>query len=428
MLGALLYIFRKAMEFPRRMRRTSASTSTLFIISILILATLTYTTNALDHQLQLPPNQQQQQLKQKPPKEPQTILIEEIDKYDDKVIQQYIDRLEPSLEKLSLEVEQIKDKEFELRAEKNQLEDEVHKLKGAKAWESDEKKLRLEELDKFERDLLRKQMNASEIAEKVSALRAEIKLLRKKKAELETNTAASERQLQAPRLIDALEESSGDLGHIGQQLLNRTVNEIIPEVEELSNTMFRMKSQLNPVAIAISAIFLYVCAVVSVVFMGGMYQHIRGFISIHRILFSGDVFFTLVWFVCFVLSVLIKTDPMYIIYMHSKTMFVLGLVSSLIAYVSLVLLRVSLLTTEASLTNLLEVLVSIAIGHHYFVSVWEPALLDSFARRTYTYYLLYSMLCLILACRRPQTVAGAWRNLYQTIRISLLPLRSKTVS
>lgn len=98
-------------------------------------------------------------------------------------------------------------------------------------------------------------------------------------------------------------------------------------------------------------------------------------------------------------------DPLYVMKQRSPTPFFVFQLIACFSYVNFVLLRVLVLASKMTLGALGETLAVVVVGHHYYVRVWQPAILDLPFRGTFFYYFCYAWLFSAFAYNRIQEFA-----------------------
>jgi len=310
-------------------------------------------------------------------------------------------RLSNRLDLLSKQVEDAKDQEFDVVAETSAMDLKAEQIKGARNWETDEKRKRLLELSQLERAVLEKQLALSEAYENVTQLRESLSVLKEKHQVLENDTTILSRHMKDPRIVDALEENSDLFGEAGQLLINETVHEVVPELEELHQAAIRTRQRFPPIVVAFGALLLYSLAIFVCFSLISMYRlHIRGSLSVSGFLLFIDALCAGSFGAGSILAALLGEDPMSILYRHSRSLFLLWLIVNLGLLGSVVLVRICVLSMQLGFTEFGETFICIITAHHYYSCVWHRALLIRVMRDTYSYYLLYSILFALLMSRR----------------------------
>ncbi|KAA8500033.1 hypothetical protein FVE85_7618 [Porphyridium purpureum] len=332
---------------------------------------------------------------------------EDLDGLDDDALAKYAEKLDTSMGQIRETTERIRDSEFDARTQKSVLDEDCNRARGARDWEFGEKRKQEQTLLALERQMQDKKLEQMELVEKVTQLRAEVGLMRLSKEELENLTAVARRKLTHPWLLDALEESSGALGTAGQLIINTTVREIVPKVVQYEEFLHESSVRARPVVIAMCGVLVYASGVVCFYVLSSAYRRWRDMLGLHDILALGDSLYTGYWLSVFLLSVAVRRDPLYILYAHSRVLFLSGLIFNLLTYSALIVLRLFVLFQDVSLPHAAELLMSIIIGNHYYICVWRPMIVNHrFDKSMYMYFLFYAAICGLLASRRISSWQG----------------------
>mmetsp|Transcript_10407 Transcript_10407/g.21931 ORF Transcript_10407/g.21931 Transcript_10407/m.21931 type:complete len:430 (+) Transcript_10407:189-1478(+) len=323
-----------------------------------------------------------------------------------------------NIESVGKSIEDMKDREFEMREEMKGVEAQADQLRGAKNWEADEKRKRIGELSKLEKGVLEKQITLRDHLEQLAQLRQEVDAVREKKKLLEDRTAWSERRVQDPKIVDALEETAPELNDDGKLLLNRTLNEFFPELEHVAQSAGRVRARTPPLLVALGAVVLYavsisLCLAAGKVYYtlihtssaGGDYSNnssrsLNERLSLERMMFLSDSWCMILFSTGMIVSFFSKEDPVCVLRHYSHALFVFCLGANILQCMLVVFLRVLALSRTLLLPQFGEALVCVVVAHHYYICVWHRSLQDATIRHAYSYYAMYCVLFALLASRR----------------------------
>lgn len=295
-----------------------------------------------------------------------------------------------------------------LRAEERSITEQADKLQGAKNWEEEEKRKKEKELDEAKQDVQLKQENIARTSQRVNELKDRIAKLQSLLRNLSAEKDVTARRFQKPSLKDVFDSRSQQWGDVSRNVYNKTLTNLIPVFSEMSATARQYKNRVSntsPILGFLASILLYSFLIGAAFTIHKIYSKVRGHLTISRLLFLGDAFCACFWFLMLLCFCFLWTDPLIVIQGRSPRIFFVFQLVACISYVNFVLLRVLVLASKMTLTALGETLSVVVVGHHYYVRVWQPAMLDRPFHGTFFYYFCYAWLFSAFAFNRVQEFA-----------------------
>lgn len=316
-------------------------------------------------------------------------------------LQSQVDQHDQELQAMRKDTERLK-------TEQKVVDEEAERLQGAKKWELQEKITREKELEAAKEDVLLKQESISKMATKVSELKDQIERLENRLTDLNREKDSTERRYQDPSLVDVLESRSHKWGSVTRNVYNKTMTDIVPAFSSMSETARSYRRTVSRTSRALElgvSLLIYGFVVGACVAVYRVYNKVRGKLSISRLLFLGDAFCAGFWTIMLLCFCVLFDDPLYVMKQNAPTPFFVFQLVACFSYVNFVLLRVLVLASKMTLGALGETLAVVVVGHHYYVRVWQPAILDKPFHGTFFYYFCYAWLFSAFAYNRVQEFA-----------------------
>ena len=295
-----------------------------------------------------------------------------------------------------------------LKEQQKIIDEEAEKLQGAKKWELEEKEKREKELEDAKEDVYMKQESIQKMSVQVSTLKDQIDTLENKLKQLNREKENTERRYHDPSLLDVLDSRSQNWGNVTRNVYNKTMTDVVPVLDEMRHTaqnVRRKVSQTSKFLELFASLLIYGFFIASVFITYRIYNKLRGRLTIPRLLFLGDAFCAAFWTVLLLCFAVLLDDPLYVMKQRSPTPFFVFQLVACFSYVNFVLLRVLVLASKMTLGALGETLAVVVVGHHYYVRVWQPAMLDKPFHGTMFYYFCYAWLFSAFAYNRIQEFA-----------------------
>lgn len=306
------------------------------------------------------------------------------------------------------ELHSIRHETDRLKQEKSSIDQETERLQGAKNWELIEKKKRQEQLDAAKNDVVSKQESITRMSNQVDILKDQIANLKSRLSSLNLERDSAEKKSSDPTLSDVLESRSQNWSNVTRNVFTKTMADVVPAISDLTETARtyrRRVSRTSKFFELVATLLIYSFLLFSGVAIYRVYGRVRGKITIPRLLFLGDAFCACFWFVMLTCFAILFDDPLYVVKQRSPTPFFVFQLVACFSYVNFVLLHVLVLATKMSLGALGETLGVMIVGHHYYVRVWQPAILDKPFRGTFFYYFCYCWMFCAFAYSRIQEFA-----------------------
>lgn len=295
-----------------------------------------------------------------------------------------------------------------LKKEQKIVDDEADRLLGAKQWELSQKMRREKELEAAKEDVLAKQDSISKMSAEVSNLKDHIDTLEARLRELNHEKDSTEKRFKHPSLADVIESRSHHWGNVTRHVYQKTMTEVIPAFNDMTETAINMRrrvSRRSKLLEVFVSLIIYGFVIMSMAACYRMYSKVRGKLTIARMLFIGDAFCACFWTVMLVCFMILFEDPLFIMRQRSPSFFFVFQLIACFSYVNFVLLRVLVLASKMTLGALGETLAVVVVGHHYYVRVWQPSMMDRPFRGTFFYYFCYAWLFSAFAYNRVQEFA-----------------------
>lgn len=295
-----------------------------------------------------------------------------------------------------------------LKKEQEIVDEEAARLVGAKQWELNEKARREKELEAAKEDVLAKQESIAKMSAEVANLKDHIGSLDLRLQELNHEKDISERKMKDPSLGDVFESKSHKWSKVTKQVYQKTLDDIVPVLSDMSESakgLRRRVSKTSKILELLVSLIIYGFVVFSAFAIYRVYSKVRGNLTIGRLLFIGDSFCACFWTMMLICFMILFEDPLYIVKQRSPAFFFVFQLIACFSYVNFVLLRVIVLASKMTLGALGETLAVVVVGHHYYIRVWQPSMLDRPFRGTFFYYFCYAWLFAAFAYNRVQEFA-----------------------
>lgn len=319
----------------------------------------------------------------------------------EKTLRRQVEDHDKKLSTLKGETEKLKD-------EQKAIDEEAEKLQGAKQWELDEKEKRDKELEAAKQDVLAKQESIEKMTVDVANLKEQIASLQTRLQELNHEKDTSEKRYRDPSLSDVLESRSHRWSNVTRNLYQKTITDVVPAISDITETarsVRRRVSRTSKFLELLASLIIYAFVIFIIVVLYRIYTKVRGKLTIARLLFLGDACCACFWTVMLICFTILFDDPLLVMKERSPIFFFIFQVIACFSYVNFVLLRVLVLASKMTLGALGETLAVVVVGHHYYVRVWQPAILDKPFRGTFFYYFCYAWLFAAFAYNRIQEFA-----------------------
>ena len=295
-----------------------------------------------------------------------------------------------------------------LKGEQLAIDQESERLQGAKKWEEREKEKREKELEEAKNDVQLKQQSIQKMSEQVLQLKTQIGELEKRLKSLNEEKYSTERKLQKPGIVEVLDSRSQNWGNVTRQLYNKTKTDVLPafnDITEKARSYRRQVSRTSRFLEVVASICIYLFVIGAAFATYRIYTKVRGKLTISRLLFLGDAFCAGFWLVMLLCFMVLFNDPLLVMKQSAPVPFFVFQLVACFSYVNFVLLRVLVLASKMTLGALGETLAVVVVGHHYYVRVWQPAILDKPFQGTFFYYFCYAWLFSAFAFNRIQEFA-----------------------
>lgn len=306
------------------------------------------------------------------------------------------------------ELSTLKDETEKLKDEQKAIDEEAEKLQGAKQWELNEKDKRDKELEAAKQDVLAKQESIEKMTVDVANLKEQIASLQARLQELNYEKDSSEKRYRDPSLSDVLDSRSQRWSNVTRNLYQKTIADVVPAISDITETarsVRRRVSRTSKFLELLASLIIYAFVIFIIIALYRIYTKVRGKLTIARLLFLGDACCACFWTVMLICFTILFDDPLFVMKERSPILFFVFQVIACFSYVNFVLLRVLVLASKMTLGALGETLAVVVVGHHYYVRVWQPSILDKPFRGTFFYYFCYAWLFAAFAYNRIQEFA-----------------------
>lgn len=281
-----------------------------------------------------------------------------------------------------------------LKLESDSISEDANKAQGAKDWETEEKHKREEELKQVKLDVESKQRNMEKLQDHVNSLKSRIDELKVSLQNLTHLKESVSKRNDAPSLLDVMDVKSESWYPLTRNVYKKTRDGVLPTLSSVSGATeaYRKRVSSSPILDLLASILLYGFFIGGIFASHRVYMRVRGQFTVARLLFLGDLFFATFWTLMLVCYCFLWTDPLVAIQSRSPNLFFFFQLGALIIYVNFVLLRVLLLASTLSLSALGETLAVVVVGHHYYIRVFSPTIMDQAIHGTLFYYVCYAWL------------------------------------
>lgn len=307
-----------------------------------------------------------------------------------------------SIKNSKVQLKQLRTETELLKKESKTISEAAEKLEGAKDWETEQNRKRDEELREVKHSVELKHQHIDEMKNRVSDLKSHIDKLTIHLKNLTMQKEHVARRNDAPTIRDVLDARVESWNPITQKVYRKTRDKVIPAISGVTVVAGRYRRSVasSPLLDFMASVLLYGFFIGGIFVCMRVYNRVRGRFTIPRLLFLGDAFCAMFWVVMLICYSFLWTDPLVAIQMRSPNFFFVFQLGALIAYVHFVLLRVLMLASKMTLSALGETLAVVVVGHHYYVRVWQPAVMDTPIHGALFYYICYAWLFVALANSR----------------------------
>lgn len=299
------------------------------------------------------------------------------------------------------QLEELRSQTSVLKREQKDITSQAEKLQGARDWEADEKRKREKELDEVKKGVELRQHKLAEMTAHVRGLKKQIDELRIHLSNLTAQKESVSKRYRSPSIADVFDAQSEQWSKTSQNVYRKTRDSLGPALNTFSHiAQVRRRVKSWPAFDVLASLLMYGFFVGAIVAAHKVYQRVRGHLTVPRLLFLGDTICACFWALMLLCYCFLWTDPLVTMQTRSPRLFFIYQLCALIAYTNFVFLRVLLLASRLSLSALGETLAVVVVGHHYYVRVWQPAVLDQPIHGTFFYYFCYAWLFLAFAYNR----------------------------
>lgn len=280
----------------------------------------------------------------------------------------------------------------QLSEEKESLENEAETLATDRQKEAKRKIERDAELEKAKVEIQAKQASISMMNVRERELRDQLASLESNLAELSRENEKTKKKYTDPSVFDVLAAKAPTWDPVPRNIFNKTLHQVVPVVSELSHfsTRYQRKiSQASPAVAMLASLLVYgfVCYIMYISWK--IYKRVRCQLTMNRLIFLGDVICALFWALILVCYLFLFDDPLHVVQTRCAALFFVFQASAFIAYMGHILLRIIVLSCKLSLHALGETLAVTVVGQHYYLRVWQPAIVDMPVRGALFYYMCY---------------------------------------
>jgi hypothetical protein len=310
-----------------------------------------------------------------------------------------------------------------LKEEKEAIDTEADRLVATRQWEDEEKSRRDKELEIAKVEVSLKHAAISKLTSRVAALRDQIGTLEQTLTELIRLKNETEQRYQDPTLADVLDSRSQEWSELTRNLYNKTMINIVPVFSKVSGVARKYRRRVSRTSRALEllvSLLVYGFVIFAGYIMHSIYSKVHVKLTVNSLLFIGDSFCACFWLVILFCFVIQFRDPLSVVQERSAGAFFALQLIAITVYVAFVFLRILVLASKMTVGALGETLAVVIVGQHYYVRVWQPAILDELPRGTIFYYLCYAALFSAFA----QTRAGSLAALHKPMMSNGAPLHT----
>lgn len=301
-----------------------------------------------------------------------------------------------------------------LRSKQQQLEAKQLKAGKARDYEVRQRRERERELDRAHASLHAKQKQVQLLNEQVVKLRGRIKEMSGMVDSLTDEKHRLQTAYAHPSLHTALVHDALRTGPVGQHVVNRSLEQLLPMLQTGLLGAQHMSTKINqspPVVALFTSFVLYIFIVLLGLLMYRTYKNICRKFTIVRSLLIMDLTFMAFWTLIIVTYIFMSIDPFYVLAFKHNTLsliFQFLLIGVLAVNVLLRCLFLSLSLTRAALIEFFAV---IFLTQHFYQSVWKPIVVDVSIPSAFVPYVIYLAINAALAVHRARTMGRPVENL-----------------
>ena len=276
-----------------------------------------------------------------------------------------------------------------------QLEKEKNKVDNARAWESRQKDAREKELISAKEVLESKRSQLISFTKKALTTRESIHELDAKLKSLRDEDKLLEDRYSDPKLLDIISEEAEALGPIPEELFNKTVEALGPDIghgiQRLGDYRRKIRESSGINGIIIS--FLLYVMVISICWAGYQnYLQIGRKLTLSRMMFILDMGLVLYWCICAIFFGMLGRDALSSLNTKYADVVVVIEILLLGLLCGNVILRCFGVSRYLSVSSISELGVVVLIVQHYYQTVWVPILLKEEPKSTIWSYFAYMLL------------------------------------
>uniref|UniRef100_A0A7S1EPK5 Uncharacterized protein n=1 Tax=Timspurckia oligopyrenoides TaxID=708627 RepID=A0A7S1EPK5_9RHOD len=272
-----------------------------------------------------------------------------------------------------------------IKEERRQVETEIEHMNGAKMWESGEKKKALDLLAHYKEQIRLRQeemahsvLHVQELSQEIAVLQSKLKLLNERKF-------LAQRKILEPSLEDLLDTKSRSWDPLSRSVYNKT-KELVHDYESVASSSDRSSR------FVVALVFLLMYTLLVGCMYLAYFMFVRARLSVSKLILLGDICFASFWILVTVLNLILSRDPLYVFSTRISHPFIFFQLTWLCSFVGYTILRVIHLAVSMSLSVLAEVVCVIVVGHHYYIHIWRPAMMDEEFGEYFVFYLCYCCL------------------------------------
>eukprot|EP00178_Gracilaria_changii_P002023 TRINITY_DN1299_c0_g1_i2.p1 TRINITY_DN1299_c0_g1~~TRINITY_DN1299_c0_g1_i2.p1 ORF type:complete len:417 (+),score=53.85 TRINITY_DN1299_c0_g1_i2:757-2007(+) len=307
----------------------------------------------------------------------------------------------------------LKGRVEKLRLKQETLENQKRKVGEAKSWETRQKESHIKELQRAKAEMEAKRQQIILLTRHAEKLRARIHEMQDKYKSLNQKRLQLQEKYLHPSLRELVVTEAARGGPISEHLVNKTMDEIIPEIENGLRGLHRVENQLHhasPIAGVFTLFCIYALAVSLVVTCVRYITIAQRIMTLRRMLFMADMSTLVIWFLICVCYAAILTDPLEAMAREHGSVTMVVQILIMAGLIGNVVLKCLALCSNVGTQGFTELVVVVFVAQHYYQAVWVPIVLDEGVNANLWSYLGYASINGSLAVYRARSLSGAMQT------------------
>lgn len=297
-----------------------------------------------------------------------------------------------------------------LRSKQHELEKKYKKVRAAKDWEVKQRDSQTKELDQAKAELETKRLQRRLLTEQGAKLRKDIHELDSKLKFLHQEERTLEEKYSHPSLAEVVMNEAGRIGPVSQQLANKTVQKIFPELRigfKEAGLVQRRLAGFSGITSFFTALCVYVLGLSLLFLTYRFVRNIQRMLTLSRVLFTIDMTFVVMWGLIILCFGTIFQDPLQVMALNHVTLAVVVQILIMASLIGNVFMRCVLVSTKLRTLPSVELFWTVFVAQHYYQAVWVPFLLDKDMKSSAASYSGYFVVHCTLGIYRARSLGRA---------------------